>query len=440
VGLIKNLAQALMPRRRGGSGAASATEKLPAGIRKSSTFFPEIESLRGIAIVLVYLHHVDALVASPDWGPRAPFLGWAFVTAGHTGVSLFFVLSAFLLSVPFLKEAAGGKRVGRVDFYERRALRILPLYYTAAVVGSIVVAGNVGGVLHAVPYLFFLNSVEGWTTSLAPFSNVWWSLATEFQFYLLLPVLPLFLRTRRGRIAGLAALIVYACAYATFVLQWWEISTFEAGLSLCFSVFGRGPAFLLGISAAWMYLRFGGRIRQWLAQVPWMRLGGADVVFLTTWLVMAFLLRWLTLFGYWLAEGQPLHVWHIAEAFLWTAIMLQMLLSPLRTKTIFDNRVLARLGTLSYSIYILHLPVISYAMMLLRQKYPFLPRGWNRTSVVAIAAMSIACYVLSELTYRRIERPFLLRKAKLGRPDAPAATGGRESAPPVPGGGPLFDP
>jgi len=121
-----------IPRSRdsiGGNSAAEATggasAHLPAGVRKSSTYFPEIESLRGIAIALVYFHHIDGFVAPAGTGAREsiPFLAWAFVTAGHTGVSLFFVLSAFLLSLPFLKEAAGGRHLSRSEFYERRALR-----------------------------------------------------------------------------------------------------------------------------------------------------------------------------------------------------------------------------------------------------------------------------------------------------------------------------
>lgn len=410
--------------RRGRAGGARASDaapaavaQVPAGVRKSSTYFPEIESLRGIAILLVYLHHIDGIVAPAALGAREsiPFLMWAFVTAGHTGVSLFFVLSAFLLSLPFLKEATGGRHLSRSEFYKRRALRILPLYYTAVIVGSIMTARGWADTLRGLPYFLFLNSVDGLTTSLAPFSNVWWSLATEIQFYLLLPFMPLFLRSRRGRRIGAGALLLFACAYAAFVGQWFHMSTFGRQMSLSFSVFGRGPAFLLGIAAAWIYLRFGVRVRQWLGEVRWIRAGGADLVLLATWLAMALLLRWLTLLGYWQAEGRPLHIWHVAEGFLWTAIVLQLLLSPLRTKRLFTNRGLARLGTLSYSIYILHVPMILFSINYLRRWYPAWFRGWDETTVVLVAAMSVGCLALSELTYRNIERPFLVRKAKLDR-------------------------
>jgi peptidoglycan/LPS O-acetylase OafA/YrhL len=92
-------------------------------------FLPELESVRGIAILLVFAFHVDGFVRFPfSVAPSVP-LSLAFVHAGFTGVDLFFVLSAFLLSLPFLAEGAGGRRVVVREYALRRALRILPLYY-----------------------------------------------------------------------------------------------------------------------------------------------------------------------------------------------------------------------------------------------------------------------------------------------------------------------
>ncbi len=386
-------------------------------MRKSSRYFPEIESLRGIAILLVYFHHVDGFVAPAGNGAREsiPFLLWAFVTAGQTGVSLFFVLSAFLLSLPFLAQAGGGKRVSRRDFYKRRALRILPLYYTAVIVGSVATANRLTDVLHAVPYFVFLNSAEGFTTPLPPFSNVWWSLATEIQFYMILPLLPFFMRSRARRWLGVGVLLSFAYSYAQFVMHRFYMQTIPGQILLGVSVFGRGPVFIFGVLAAWVYIRYGVRIRHRLEGIRWVRAGGADLLFLATWLALAFLLRWLTLFGYWRAEFQTLHVWHVVEGFLWAAILLQMLLAPLRTKAIVANRWLARLGVLSYSIYILHVPMILLTVIYLRRWYARLFVGWDASTIVLVALMAAGCLALSELTYRYIERPFLVRKARLNR-------------------------
>ena len=72
---------------------------------------PELESLRGIAIALVVMLHADGMVSGLRAlaGPRVP-LWRAFVLGGWSGVSLFFILSGFLLARPFLAEAFGGRR------------------------------------------------------------------------------------------------------------------------------------------------------------------------------------------------------------------------------------------------------------------------------------------------------------------------------------------
>ena len=104
----------------------------PAGIQPGA-YMPELESLRGLAILLVVSYHMGLLEIGTTIDPASIPYPLSFVRAGHTGVSLFFVLSAFLLSQPFIAEARGGRRVVRRRYCARRVLRILPLYYTAVV-------------------------------------------------------------------------------------------------------------------------------------------------------------------------------------------------------------------------------------------------------------------------------------------------------------------
>ena len=111
----------------------------PVGVRASTTYLPELEALRGVGVALVFGFHADRFVHFPLMAlgaPASPAL--AFVRAGHTGVDLFFVLSAFLLAQPFLAEVAGAKRVDRRQYFTRRALRILPPNW----VGSLPTAGR----------------------------------------------------------------------------------------------------------------------------------------------------------------------------------------------------------------------------------------------------------------------------------------------------------
>lgn len=338
----------------------------------------------------------------------------AFVRAGHTGVSLFFILSGFLLSLPFLKEAAGGRRLLFREYFSRRALRILPLYYVAVCVGSVLSAAAPRDVLRGLPYLVFLNSADGFYTPLLPYSSDWWSLATEVQFYLLLPLLPLCLRSPRLRWVGAAVLLTYFAAYAGFLRGLVRAQTIDGQNHLCLSVFGRGPFFVLGALAAWLFLHYGQQISDRLSRSAWLRRGGADLLLLLTLTALGILLRWAAFAGFWGVEIREFHVWHVAEGIFWTIVLLLLLLAPLHTKPLFSNRALATLGILSYSIYLVHHSLYRLAMDALRAAYPSVfGSGWTLPTIAAVVLLSTLCLLVSALTYRLIERPFLARKARL---------------------------
>ena len=377
-----------------------------------TSFFPEIESLRGIAISLVFLLHVSGWVLFPR-----PLQGIvvsplrAFASGGHTGVSLFFVLSGFLLGRPFLLEVMQGRRMRRSAYYARRALRILPVYYAAVLVGTVLCAQRPSDLLHGLPYLLFLNAVPGMATPLQPYGDVWWSLAIEVEFYLLLPLLPLVLGSRRGRLVGAVVAVTYIAAYYSFHTGGVHVHTVEGQMKLGHSLFGRAPQFALGIVAAWIYERFGQRIRTWAAATWWVRSGTGDLtLFLLLW-SLGELLRRVVLITYWQAEVRwP--AWHIAEGLLWSAVMLLLLLVPLWTRVLFCNRMWEAVGRISYSIYLIHAALIALAGPLLRQMWPGFAAGWSWT-LGAAALMAVVCLGLSALSYRLIERPFLQRKGRL---------------------------
>jgi peptidoglycan/LPS O-acetylase OafA/YrhL len=392
----------------------SHASERPVGVALSARYLPELESLRGIAMLLVFFFHLDVVIRGTllRVGEVVVSPALAYVVAGHSGVDLFFVLSAFLLCLPFLAQAAGGKPVSVPYYFARRALRILPLYYAAVIVGSILRAATPADLLRGLPYLFFLNGFAGMTTALVPYSNVWWSLATEAQFYVVLPFLPLVLRSRLGRLAGAAAVVLWAGAYAAFLRGQLQAQTIEGQLMLGLSLFGRAPLFLAGIAAAWFYLHHGEYWRRRLAAVPLLRNGGADLFLLALITTLGYLLRWAVWIGAARVKGPPFHAWHVPVAVLWAALLVVLLIAPLRLKALFSNRVLNRLGVLSYSIYIVHVPVQTYALYFCRHRWTsFL--GWNAYTALTASVIGVLCVALAELTYRAIERPFLIRKEQL---------------------------
>src|SRR5690606_25837144 len=120
------------------------------------------------------------------------------------------------------------------------------------------------------------------------------------------------------------------------------------------SIVGRWPQFVTGAAAAWLYLRL--RDLPWRAPA-WWRNGGADLALLATFTALALLLRWVTEGGNDRFISVPFQGWRCIEGGLWSIIVLLVLLAPLRTKRLWDNAAWERLGLLSYSLYMWHVPI-----------------------------------------------------------------------------------
>jgi peptidoglycan/LPS O-acetylase OafA/YrhL len=154
---------------------------------------PELDGLRGIAILVVMLHHMTVMrgVSPLD---RA-LVGAS--EAGAAGVDIFFVLSGFLIT-GILLDARGSEGYFR-NFYARRTLRIFPLYYAVVFVSLVVLPhiphpkmanfGRIAG--DEIWYWTYLSnfSVGAHAAFRHGILDVSWSLAIEEQFYLLWPAI-----------------------------------------------------------------------------------------------------------------------------------------------------------------------------------------------------------------------------------------------------------
>jgi peptidoglycan/LPS O-acetylase OafA/YrhL len=198
-------AERLAPRPTHAGGAAT----LSYDEYRRRRYFPQLDGLRAISVVLVITVHMHDRV-------------WLWL-AGEHGVTIFFVLSGFLITTLALREE---ERQGRVDlrgFYVRRIFRLFPAYY--AVLGLYCVLILVLGVngeesgpfRRALPYyLFYLQEVPTITRGLngprAPLSHSW-SLGIEEKFYLVWPLLAFVaLASHHRRRAGVAAALGVAFA------------------------------------------------------------------------------------------------------------------------------------------------------------------------------------------------------------------------------------
>lgn len=157
-------------------------------------FFPGLDGLRCLSIVLVVAYHVS--------GMHAGFLG-----RGYLGVALFFAISGFLITTLLLRESDSHGQIALGRFYARRSLRIFPLYYAVLFIYVLLVTFAEKGVQEKAEFFAnlpaFLTYTSNWFVPLVPDKRIIfyfaWSLATEEQFYLLWPTV-----MRLARKAGAA--------------------------------------------------------------------------------------------------------------------------------------------------------------------------------------------------------------------------------------------
>ena len=159
----------------------------------------EVDGLRALAMTMVIAQHCGLL----------PF-GW-------TGVWLFFVISGYVITSGFIADGPVGDSAGRryAVFMGRRAVRIVPVYLLYVAVNVVLLLAIGGGArLADVPYL--LSFTYNWhmifgfwpgSSEWGPFGHLW-TLSVEQQFYLLFPLIALFLLPR----AQIAVTVALICA------------------------------------------------------------------------------------------------------------------------------------------------------------------------------------------------------------------------------------
>ena len=157
---------------------------------------PELDAVRFFAFLLVFIHH--AVLPLPHWvGPFPPSFGhstwriWILlVESCETGLNLFFALSAYLITDLLLTEREETTTISVRRFYIRRALRIWPLYFVAIAIGSgiALMLHNKHDLLAFLAFLLFAGNffcaAFGWLSN--PMGPLW-SISIEEQFYLIWP-------------------------------------------------------------------------------------------------------------------------------------------------------------------------------------------------------------------------------------------------------------
>lgn len=374
----------------------------------------DIQKLRALAILMVIFGHMPLTLP-------------AVLLHGYTGVTLFFVISGYVVTLSFTgREQAHQPKSDRDswrllrDFYVRRIFRIVPVmvFWVAASVAIVEFASRTG---YALPW----SVPRGWRTEIgwmltgaynyqfaaAGFPAIfghYWSLAVEMHFYLILPIIFLIARSREVRVAAFAAAAVAVAlilrpatpvALAGFLTHS-QADAMLVGVVLCLLFSGaRGnwrPAFARGL-----------RIGQWQKN-----------------LFVAALATALFVSPYFM-DGPVLP----SIKYPWYTLLATTLvfLGQRNTGWVFGgNKVLdgllGYLGDRSYSYYLCH-PVLwfgLYGALVARYAAGMPQEVWNGpigTSLQAVVLFALAM-VAADLSYRLIERPFIRLGKALIAPSA----------------------
>jgi peptidoglycan/LPS O-acetylase OafA/YrhL len=343
---------------------------------------PQLDAVRGLAILLVVLHNIDEKFPS--------FHLHRLFANGWMGVDLFFVLSGFLITGILLdtKQSEGFFK----NFYARRCLRIWPLYYSLIFFMFLIIPHLSPSQGHFIfeksspwwGYLLFLqNFLLPVSTLAAGPLGVTWSVAIEEQFYLLWPLVVRYcsnVHLRRIAIAEIClspALRYYLSLHHVdlYTNVFCRLDGLMAGALLALVVRSASFRPSKSVKRAWMSLFIAG-----------------SLAFVTE----ALHARWIVF-----------SLTAIASA---AFVYLSLFSTQKWFQKLMMNRFLVYTGTISYGLYLLHKIPFGMGEMLHLDLHPFLE----------LPIVLVAGYAMAILSWNLLEKPFLgLKRFFESRPVRP---------------------
>jgi peptidoglycan/LPS O-acetylase OafA/YrhL len=369
-----------------------------------------MDGIRGLAALYVLAGHVAGEIASRPGSDALPVWLLAICrsfTLSHFVVAVFIVLSGYVLMMPVAQSADGALRGGLASYVKRRFLRIVPAYYAALALSAAIViwtphlASGIGSDWdRSVPalthkaiftHLFLLHNL--FWDSIYKLDGPAWTVATEWQIYFLLPLI-LLPAWRKWGLGGLMA--TGAClGYAPHFL--FNARFEEACPHFIF-------LFTLGMTAAVLNHNTEVRADSRYGNTRW---SAAAMAFGGIALMANCLAPHWTYRHYYLVEI-PLGMGVLCFMVYATRLMERRETRPPAVLRVLNSRVALWLGAFSYSLYLIHYPIVGGvdAVLLSHHVSPPVSAAILVSLIVVVPLVAYGFFVI-------FERPFLARKSNL---------------------------
>jgi len=338
-------------------------------------YFPGLNGIRAIAALLVVLSHISLKFSEMGFK-----YGHGIDMAGY-GVTMFFVLSGYLITFLLLKEYNKNGTISYKKFYIRRILRIWPLYYLTLTIAYLIclIQGESVSTSALLFYVFFMSNVPyifgGVIHLVAPL----WSVGVEEQFYLFWPWLFKFRKN-------------------LYYIMWGIIITYLL-LKLVLRVYENGNWYTF-LSATRFHCMAIGGIGAYHVFNKDMRLKAlySSVVQACCWIILA------------ISVYKPFHILSFLDGEIYAVIFLIIILnisSNPKPLLKLENRIFNWLGSISYGIYVYHM----FAIALVFSLVSYFPR--NLSGIILIfSAIIVLTLAMAHLSYYYFERLFLKTKER----------------------------
>lgn len=362
----------------------------------SGARYPGVEALRAIAAFSVVAFHVGL---NPAFAVAAPLR--RFTDQANVGVSVFFLISGFLLYRPFAQaHLANRGRPNTWRYGARRLLRIVPAYWVALT--ALAFAGSAASRQDVLdhPLRFYLFGQVYWSDTITSGIGQAWTLCVELSFYALLPAYALLIRalartgalTRlRVELAGLAMLIVLSALFRAIFVTPNAVpdahSTFFV-LPAVLDEFALGMLLAVVSASDLRRARYADSSRFALASWATAGVGFAALALTDP----------TTEVTHWFQAG-------IGVSLLAPAVLAMSARGPVQR--VLSNRGLASLGMISYGVYLWHYALITRLGKLPVSAYPGIARFVGLTGTLVVAVVVVAA-----LSFYLVERPALRLKPR----------------------------